>query len=214
VLWSAAVAAALQDSQGESLVKRVSFCVLAVVFAAIPACGPSAPNPVVEIDTSMGKIKAELYQEKAPITVKNFLRYVDEKHYDGTIFHRVMPDFMIQGGGFLPGMAPKGDTHGGIENESHNNVANEKGTLAMARTGDPHSATDQFFINVKDNDFLNRAKAQDHVGYAVFGKVISGMEVVDTIRRVPTANEGGHEAVPKEDVLIKSIRRVDTADAK
>jgi len=200
--------------KGESLVKRLTCWVVGVVLAAIPACGPTVPNPVVEIETSMGKIKAELYQDKAPITVKNFLRYVDEKHYDGTILHRVIPDFMIQGGGLLPGMEPKGDTHGGIENESHNNVTNERGTLAMARTGDPHSATDQFFINVKDNDFLNRAKAQDKVGYAVFGKVISGMDVVDQIRRVPTDTAAGQKDVPKEDVLIKSIRRVETANAK
>jgi cyclophilin family peptidyl-prolyl cis-trans isomerase len=193
-------------------VKRVLFC--ATVLAGIPACSPSAPNPEVMIDTSMGKIKVELYQDKAPITVKNFLRYVDEKHYDGTIFHRVIPDFMIQGGGFEPGMKERKDTHAPIENESSNDVANVKGTLAMARTNAPNSATDQFFINVKDNEFLNRTKANDGVGYAVFGKVISGMDVVDKIRRVETDNVDGHEAVPKEDVLIKSIRRVETADAK
>src|ERR1700722_564714 len=117
------------------------FCVVAAVIAGIPACASPVPNSVVEIDTSMGKIKAELYQDKAPITVKNFLRYVDEKHYDGTIFHRVMSDFMIQGGGFEPGMEPKKDTHARIENESYNGVANEKGTLAMARTNEPNSAT-------------------------------------------------------------------------
>jgi peptidyl-prolyl cis-trans isomerase B (cyclophilin B) len=195
-------------------VKRLLFCAIAVGLAGLPACSPSPPNPVVEIDTSMGKIKAELFQDKSPVTVKNFLRYVDEKHYDGTIFHRVIPDFMIQGGGFLPGMEPKKDTHGGIENESHNNVANEKGTLAMARTNDPNSATDQFFINVKDNGFLNRAEAQDRFGYAVFGKVISGIDVVDKIRRVPTDVVDGQKDVPKEDVVIKSIRRVETADAK
>jgi cyclophilin family peptidyl-prolyl cis-trans isomerase len=153
-------------------VKRVLFC--ATVLAGIPACSPSAPNPEVMIDTSMGKIKVELYQDKAPITVKNFLRYVDEKHYDGTIFHRVIPDFMIQGGGFEPGMKERKDTHAPIENESSNDVANVKGTLAMARTNAPNSATDQFFINVKDNEFLNRAKAKDGVGYAVFGKVLTG----------------------------------------
>jgi peptidyl-prolyl cis-trans isomerase B (cyclophilin B) len=189
-------------------------CLVAAALISVPACSPSPPNPVIEIDTPMGKIKAELYQDKAPVTVKNFLRYVDEKHYDGTIFHRVIPDFMIQGGGFEPGLEPRKDTHGGIENESYNNVANEKGTLAMARTNDPHSASDQFFINVKDNAFLNRAQAQDGFGYAVFGKVISGMDVVDKIRQVPTEMVAGQKNVPKEDVLIKSIRRVETADAK
>ncbi len=166
--------------------KRILYCAAALVALAIPACSPATPNPVVEIDTSMGKITAELYQDKAPITVKNFLRYVDEKHYDGTIFHRVIPDFMIQGGGFEPGLKVERSTHAAIENESSNGVLNERGTLAMARTKEPNSATAQFFINVKDNAFLDRARARDGVGYAVFGKVTSGMGVVDKIRRVET----------------------------
>jgi cyclophilin family peptidyl-prolyl cis-trans isomerase len=197
----------------EHPVKRVLVCLFPLVLAA---CSPSVPNPVVEIDTSMGKIKAELYQDKAPMTVKNFLRYVDDKHYDGTIFHRVIPDFMIQGGGFEPGMKERKETNMPIQNESDNGVTNDRGTLAMARTDAPNSATDQFFVNVKDNDFLNRAKAPDKVGYAVFGKVIEGMNVVDKIRNVPTQNVGGHESVPVDDVMIKSIRRIDAEkkDAK
>lgn len=194
--------------------KRLLYLLPALALVAIPACGPSVPNPMVEIDTSMGKIKVELYQDKAPISVKNFLSYVDEKHYDGTIFHRVIPDFMIQGGGFEPGMNERKETRPPIENESNNGVANERGTLAMARTDRPNSATDQFFINVKDNDFLDQARARDKVGYAVFGKVVDGMSVVDKIRRVETADRGGHEAVPVEDVVIKSIRRVEKGDAK
>ena len=194
--------------------KKLLYLLPALALVFIPACGPSVPNPMVEIDTSMGKIKVELYQDKAPVSVKNFLRYVDEKHYDGTIFHRVIPDFMVQGGGFEPGMNERKDTHAPIENESSNGVANERGTLAMARTNKPNSATDQFFINVKDNAFLDRAKAQDKVGYAVFGKVLAGMDVVDKIRRVETADRGGHEAVPVDDVVIKSIRRVEKAEAK
>ncbi len=190
--------------------KRLFYCFAVLAAIAIPACSPAGPNPVVEIDTSMGKITAELYQDKAPITVKNFLRYVDEKHYDGTIFHRVIPDFMIQGGGFEPGMKERGDTHAAIENESSNGLSNERGTLAMARTNKPNSATDQFFINVKDNLFLDRARAQDRVGYAVFGKVTKGMDVVDKIRRVPTHSVGPMDDVPEEDVVIKSIRRVET----
>lgn len=189
--------------------RRVRFWPLALVLAVIPACGPSTPNPEVIIDTSMGKIKVELFQDKAPITVKNFLRYVDEKHYDGTVFHRVIPGFMIQGGGFMPGMKERDDQHSPIENESYNEVPNERGTLAMARTDRPNSATDQFFINVKDNTSLNKASAPDRVGYAVFGKVIEGMSVVDKIKRVETANHGPHEAVPVEDVVILSIRRVE-----
>jgi len=165
-----------------------------------------AGNPIIVIETSLGTIKAELYADKAPLTVKNFLQYVDDKHYDGTIFHRVIADFMIQGGGFEPGMREK-PTRGPIKNESDNGLRNERGTLAMARTQMPDSATAQFFINVKDNAFLDRANARDKVGYCVFGKVIEGMDVVDKIRIVPTTNKGPHEAVPTQDVLIQSIRR-------
>jgi cyclophilin family peptidyl-prolyl cis-trans isomerase len=183
-------------------------CLPLLCLALVPACstGPSGPNPVVVIDTSMGPVKIELFQDKAPITVKNFLEYVDSKHYDGTIFHRVIPTFMIQGGGFEPGMRQK-NTGPAIRNEAGNGLSNTRGTLAMARTSQPNSATDQFFINVRDNTFLDRAQAQDKVGYAVFGKVIEGMDVVERIKEVPTANRGGHEAVPVEDVIIKSIRR-------
>jgi cyclophilin family peptidyl-prolyl cis-trans isomerase len=167
----------------------------------------SSKNPVVVMDTNLGTIKIELYADKAPGTVKNFLRYVDEKFYDGTIFHRVIPDFMIQGGGFGPGMKKEKETHEAIKNESTNGLSNEKGTLAMARTNVPDSATAQFFINVKDNDFLDRAKARDKVGYAVFGKVIEGMDVVDKIRRVETTEKGPHENVPVQDVVIRTARR-------
>jgi cyclophilin family peptidyl-prolyl cis-trans isomerase len=165
-------------------------------------------GPVVVIDTSMGTIKARLFQRDAPTTVENFLKYVDAKHYDGTIFHRVMPDFMVQGGGFEPGLREKG-AGSPIKNESYNGVRNERGTLAMARTPRPDSATDQFFINLKDNAFLDQARAPDKVGYAVFGRVIEGMDVVDRIARVETADRGGHEKVPVEDVIIKSVRRAD-----
>jgi cyclophilin family peptidyl-prolyl cis-trans isomerase len=134
--------------------------------------------------------------------VKNFLQYVDDKFYDGTVFHRVIPDFMIQGGGFEAGMREK-RTREPIVNEGGNGVSNTRGTLAMARTNVPDSATAQFFINVKDNLFLDRARAADKVGYAVFGKVIDGMDVVDEIRRVET----GQRDVPTQDVVIRSIRR-------
>jgi cyclophilin family peptidyl-prolyl cis-trans isomerase len=200
-------------------VKRVAYGFLFALLLSISACGAPAPNPVVVIDTSMGTIKAELYQDRAPGTVKNFLMYVDDKHYDGTIFHRVMSDFMIQGGGFEPGALEKNDekqTRQPIRNESDNGLRNERGTLAMARTNRPDSATCQFFINVKDNPALDRARAGDRVGYCVFGKVIEGMDVVDKIRYVEThtvkAGRGEHENVPKEDVIIKSIRRVETKE--
>lgn len=164
-------------------------------------------NTVVVMETSMGTIKIELYADKAPITVKNFLTYVDEKHYDNTVFHRVIPGFMIQGGGFSPGMKEK-PTKAPIKNESGNGLSNARGTLAMARTSVPDSATSQFFINHGErNQFLDKANSRDGVGYCVFGKVIDGMDVVDKIAKVETGNVGGHGDVPKQDVMIKSIRR-------
>ena len=163
--------------------------------------------PVVEMDTSMGKIKIELDAKKAPITVKNFLAYVEAKHYDGVIFHRVMPNFMIQGGGFVPGMKEK-KTRDPIKNESTNGLLNKRGTIAMARTPEPDSASAQFFINVKDNEGLDKANADDGVGYAVFGRVIDGIDVVDKIRVVETGNTGGHRNVPVKDVVIRSVRLV------
>jgi cyclophilin family peptidyl-prolyl cis-trans isomerase len=166
-------------------------------------------NPVVVMETSSGPVTIELFEKLAPVTVKNFLSYVDENHYDGTIFHRVMPTFMIQGGGFGPGMKKEKTTHKPIVNESFNFVGNDRGTIAMARTEEPNSATAQFFINVVDNEGLNMIRAQDRVGYAVFGKVIDGMDVADKIREVKTHTVGPHENVPVEDVMIKSIRRVE-----
>jgi cyclophilin family peptidyl-prolyl cis-trans isomerase len=171
------------------------------------------PNPVVLMETSMGPIKIELYEKLAPVTVKNILQYVDDKFYDGTIFHRVIADFMIQGGGFEPGLTEK-KTRDTIVNESYNLLRNERGTLAMARTPEPDSASAQFFISVKDNPALNRLKVGDGYGYTVFGKVIEGMEVVDKIREVPTttkrdADGQPHQNVPRDDVMIKSVRRVE-----
>jgi peptidyl-prolyl cis-trans isomerase A (cyclophilin A) len=163
-------------------------------------------NPIVVMDTSMGKVTIELLEDKAPITVKNFLQYVDDKFYDGTIFHRVIPDFMIQGGGFEPGMKEK-KTRGTIKNEAGNGLANERGTLAMARTPDPDSASAQFFVNVVYNKGLDRKNAADKFGYAVFGKVVQGMEVVDKIQRVDTGEKGRFDDVPLTDVVIRSIRR-------
>ncbi len=159
---------------------------------------------MVLLSTSMGDIKIELYENEAPETVKNFLRYVNDKFYDGTIFHRVIPGFMIQGGGFTETMQQK-PTRPPIKNEAGNGLKNDTGTIAMARTAIPDSATSQFFINVKNNDFLNRDKAQDGVGYAVFGKVIEGMDVVRKIEQVPTGRKGMHADVPLEPVVIKSV---------
>ncbi len=173
----------------------------ALVFFVVP---PFSEHPIVVIDTSMGPIKVELYQNKAPITVKNFLQYVDDKQYDGTTFHRVISNFMIQGGGFEPGMKKRSETRAPIKNEGGNGLRNERGTIAMARTSEPDSASTEFFINVVDNKFLDRPDSPDKVGYAVFGKVIDGMKVVDKIREVETVRD-----VPVQDVIIRSIRRAD-----
>jgi peptidyl-prolyl cis-trans isomerase B (cyclophilin B) len=165
-------------------------------------------NPVVVMKTSLGEIQIELFQDKAPITVKNFLRYVDEGAYDGTIFHRVMDDFMIQGGGFTPDMK-KRETHEPIKNEASAELGNDLGTIAMARTNVVDSATSQFFINVKNNDFLNhRDETPQGFGYAVFGKVVKGMDVVDKIKKVETTTVGGHQNVPKTPVVIESVKRL------
>jgi cyclophilin family peptidyl-prolyl cis-trans isomerase len=166
-------------------------------------------NPVVLLETSMGNIKIELYPDKAPITVKNFLAYVDDKFYDGVIFHRVIPNFMIQGGGFTPGMEEK-KTKDPIKNESRNGLENKRGTIAMAlKPRLPDSGTDQFFINLKDNVDLDKANFPDGFGYCVFGKVIDGMDVVDKISSVKTARKGAHSDVPVQDIVMKSVRRVD-----
>jgi cyclophilin family peptidyl-prolyl cis-trans isomerase len=173
------------------------------------------PSPKVVIETSRGTIVAALYGQEAPVTVKNFMDYVDAKHYDGTIFHRVIPNFMIQGGGFEPGMKERKDIRKPIQNEADNGLRNQRGTLAMARTGDPHSATAQFFINVENNDFLDhKSKTPKGWGYCVFGKVIEGMDVVDKIRAVKTGDVGFHENVPLNPVMILSIRRVEEKETE
>ena len=160
--------------------------------------------PVVELDTNMGAIVIELNEKKAPKTVENFLNYVKSGHYDGTIFHRIIDGFMIQGGGMDAEMNEKA-TNAPVENEADNGLKNDAGTIAMARTQDPHSATSQFFVNVKDNDFLNHSgKNMQGWGYTVFGKVTSGMDVIEKMRGVPTGRFGMHADVPKEPVVINS----------
>jgi cyclophilin family peptidyl-prolyl cis-trans isomerase len=162
-------------------------------------------NPIVTIATSMGDIRIELDIEKAPITTKNFVDYVKEGFYDGLIFHRVIPGFMIQGGGMDPQMRQKG-TKAPIKNEAANGLKNKNGTIAMARTNVVDSATAQFFINVKDNDFLDhRGTSADVYGYSVFGTVIGGMDVVQRIEKVKTGNSGMHQDVPADPVVIKSM---------
>lgn len=183
--------------------KKFAFAALALLTFGLA----QAANPQVEIRTNYGNITIEVFADKAPKSSANFLRYVKDDFYKGTIFHRVIASFMIQGGGFTPDMREK-LTRGPIENEapegSLRGLKNSYGTVAMARTGDPHSATAQFFINVADNGFLNHtAPSQQGWGYAVFGKVVSGTDVVDKIKGVPTGRRGYHDDVPKEDVVIE-----------
>lgn len=163
---------------------------------------------MVKLQTNLGTITLELDAEKAPKTVENFLAYVKAGHYDNTVFHRVIKNFMIQGGGFEPGMNQK-PTNAPIENEASNGLKNKRGTIAMARTNDPHSATAQFFINVVDNDFLDfKAPSGSGWGYCVFGQVVEGLDVVDKIKAVRTGNKGFHQDVPVEDVVIEKAEIV------
>jgi len=189
-----------------------SITLLSVVVLGLGAClslsavagQDSTQKPVVVLDTSLGAITLELYPDKAPITVENFLKYVDEGFYDNLIFHRVMPGFMVQGGGMTDQMVEKSEgKHQPIKNESSNGLSNDRGTVAMARTANPNSATCQFFINHVDNPNLNTYGC----GYTVFGKVIDGIDVVDKIAKVPTTTRGPHENVPLKPVYIKSAKR-------
>ena len=177
-----------------------------VIAAEEKEKGKESANPVVVMETSEGAIKLELWPGKAPISVRNFLRYVEEGFYDGTIFHRVIDDFMIQGGGLTPDMKGK-EPHEPIKNEASSELRNDRGTIAMARTAAVDSATCQFFINVKDNEALNhRNETPGGFGYAVFGKVIEGMDVVDKIKKVKTTTVGMFQNVPAEPVVIKSAK--------
>ena len=184
------------------LIAIVSACAAAL---SLSATAIAQQNPKVEMKTSRGTLQIELYADKAPKTVANFLQYVESGQYKGTIFHRVIDGFMIQGGGFDRDMREK-KTRDPIQNEAANGLKNTTGTLAMARTPNPHSASAQFFINLKDNDFLNyrEATAQGY-GYAVFGKVTQGMDVVNTIAKVATGNAGPHQDVPREPIVIESV---------
>jgi len=166
----------------------------------------------VRMQTNKGTIVLQLDAEKAPETVANFVEYAKSGFYDGTIFHRVIPAFMIQGGGFEPGMTQKA-TRTPIKNEADNGLKNDLGTVAMARTSDPNSATAQFFINTKDNDFLNHtAPTAQGWGYCVFGKVVEGLDVIQDLEKVPTGARGGHQDVPKEDVIIEKVTVEETVE--
>jgi len=189
---------------------------LAILPVAAQAQSPAKSNPTnpkVALDTSKGKIVIELYADKAPKTVKNFLTYVKAGHYNGTIFHRVIPGFMIQGGGFTPDMTEK-KTRPPIPNEADNGLQNQRGTIAMARTPDPNSASAQFFINVNNNGSLNfRSKTAEGWGYAVFGNVVEGMDVADAIVGVPATTKGPYGDVPIQPILIKKATVVSSGAA-
>lgn len=182
--------------------------ILAVGAAAFGPAAEGGDKPVVTFSTSMGDITIELLSKEAPVTAKNFLEYVDAGFFDGTIFHRVIPGFVIQGGGFTADMNQK-STRAPIKNEADNGVKNTRGTLSMARTADINSATSQFFINLKDNDFLDHGTRD--FGYAVFARVVEGMDVVDRIAGVKTGNHGPHSDVPTEPVVTNTARRKEPA---
>ncbi|HEX9777197.1 MAG TPA: peptidylprolyl isomerase [Geopsychrobacteraceae bacterium] len=182
------------------------FMATTLLFLALAT--PAAAGERVVMETSLGTITLELFSDKAPVTVKNFLGYIDRQFYDGTVFHRVIDNFMIQGGGFDQQLQKKA-VEAAIANEADNGLKNDKGTLAMARTAVVDSATSQFFINLKDNDFLNhRGKSSQGYGYTVFGRVVAGMEVVEKIGKVATVRKGMHQNLPQPPVVLKSLRRV------
>ena len=191
--------------------KKLTIALLMLVTGIVSSVAMAA-NPKVKIETNLGDMVLLLDAQAAPETVANFVLYVEDGFYDGTIFHRVIKDFMIQGGGFLEGMKKK-EPRSPIKNEANNGLKNVRGSIAMARTGDPHSATAQFFINTVDNDFLNYTAPNTRGwGYAVFGKVIEGMETVDRIRSVQTGNMGMYRDVPVEPVIIKKASLIEASE--
>lgn len=192
------------STASHALTRRAVALLALVACIALPAQAQSTSR--VKFQTSQGDFVVELQADKAPKTVENFLRYVADKHYEGTIFHRVIDGFMVQGGGFTPAMVQK-PTRAPIPLEANNGLKNDVGTIAMARSGNPNSATSQFFINVANNASLNAPQPDGH-GYAVFGKVVSGMDVIDKIRQSPTGNQGGFQNVPTTPISINSVNLV------
>ena len=188
----------------------VSGLILAAVLGCLVSPASAQEKPVYLIKTNMGDIKVETFPKEAPISAKNFDSYVTDGFYDGTIFHRVIPGFMVQCGGFTPDMKEKANKKPPIKNEGGNGLENKKYTLSMARTSVPDSATSQFYINVADNNFLNKNDPRsDGVGYAVFGRVVEGQDVVDKIAKVQTGSRGGHSDVPREPVVIEKVTKVE-----
>jgi cyclophilin family peptidyl-prolyl cis-trans isomerase len=196
------------------MLRTVCGLIVAAVVGCLVTPASAQEKPVYLIKTNQGDIKVETFPKEAPISAKNFDDYVKAGFYDGTIFHRVIPGFMIQCGGFTRDMKEKDNKSAPIKNESSNGLQNKKYTLAMARTSVPDSATSQFYINVADNDFLDKANSRDNVGYAVFGRVVEGQDVVDKIAKVRTGNKGPHGDVPLEPIVIESVTKVDAAKNK
>ena len=198
------------------MIKNIYFFALALMCTTISSSyGDSIVKnnntediKLIKLTTNKGSIVIKLFEEKAPETVKNFINYTTSGSYNGTIFHRVIKDFMIQGGGMLPDMTQI-NSNAPVVNEANNDLSNKKGTIAMARTSDPHSATSQFFINLKDNDFLDKKNAQDGWGYCVFGEVTEGLDIVENIGTVATNNKAGHGDVPIETIIIESVEVLD-----
>jgi cyclophilin family peptidyl-prolyl cis-trans isomerase len=196
------------------LLTRSFACLLPLLFVLLFSPAALAANPKVEMKTTLGLVVLELYPENAPKTVENFLQYVKDGFYDGTIFHRVIPGFMAQGGGFTPNLQQK-TVRAPIRNEAGNGLRNATGTVAMARTADPHSATAQFFINVSENDFLDFKSPDDKgYGYTVFARVTSGMDVVQKMLQIPTSTVGPHQNVPRTPIVIERARLLEDAPAK
>lgn len=188
------------------MLKRIMIVLAALSLGAGIACAEGKKNPVVEMETSLGKVRIELFEKEAPISVKNFLGYANSGYFNDTVFHRVIPGFMAQGGGLTSNLTPKPGNRPAIKNEADNGLKNDRGTVAMARSGDPNSATSQFFINVVNNNALNRPNP-DGFGYAVFGKVVEGMDVVDKIVNTPQERKNSvFQNVPKVPVIIKSVK--------
>jgi peptidyl-prolyl cis-trans isomerase B (cyclophilin B) len=194
------------------MIRNIYFSTFALICITISSCyGDSIQKinhgeetKLIKLTTTKGNIVIKLFADKAPETVKNFLNYTENGNYNGTIFHRVIENFMIQGGGLLPDMSEFA-SNAPVVNESNNDLSNKKGTIAMARTSDPHSATSQFFINLKDNDFLDKKNAPDGYGYCVFGEVVEGIEIVEEIGTVSTGNKNGHSDVPQDTITIETV---------
>lgn len=191
------------------MLKIVRVMIVAAIMGCFVSPASAQEKPVYLIKTNQGDIKVETFSKEAPISAKNFDDYVKSGFYDGTIFHRVIPDFMIQCGGFSPDMKEKANKAAPIKNESSNGLQNKKYTLSMARTNVADSATSQFYINVADNAFLDKANSRDNVGYAVFGRIVEGQDVVDKIAQVKTGNKGGHGDVPNEPIVIESVTKIE-----